>query len=125
MEEDPDAPRSPREPPVPGAAVAASLHPEGERKRAPHLDSEPGGQDRAKGHGHAAQRDLRAGFSAMLLRLPSGPPSARRARGDSRHGVSRPIAYVLEADIQSYFDAIVRSELMALVERRIGDGSLL
>ncbi len=36
-----------------------------------------------------------------------------------------PIAYVLEADIQSYFDAIVRSELMALVERRIGDGSLL
>jgi group II intron reverse transcriptase/maturase len=36
-----------------------------------------------------------------------------------------PMAYVLEADIQSYFDAIVRSELMALVERRIGDSSLL
>jgi RNA-directed DNA polymerase len=37
----------------------------------------------------------------------------------------RPIAYVLEADIQSYFDAIVRSQLMAFVERRIGDSSLL
>lgn len=36
-----------------------------------------------------------------------------------------PIAYVLEADIQGYFDAIVRSELMAFVERRIGDGSIL
>jgi group II intron reverse transcriptase/maturase len=33
-------------------------------------------------------------------------------------------AYVLEADIQSYFDRIVRSELMAFVERRIGDSSL-
>jgi RNA-directed DNA polymerase len=36
-----------------------------------------------------------------------------------------PIAYVLEADIQSYFDAIVRDQLMAFVERRIGDGSIL
>ena len=36
-----------------------------------------------------------------------------------------PIAYVLEADIQSYFDAIVRSQLMAFVERRIGDSSIL
>jgi len=32
---------------------------------------------------------------------------------------------VLEADIQGYFDAIVRSQLMGFVERRIGDGSLL
>jgi RNA-directed DNA polymerase len=36
-----------------------------------------------------------------------------------------PIAYVLEADIQSYFDAIVRSQLLAFVERRIGDRSIL
>jgi group II intron reverse transcriptase/maturase len=36
-----------------------------------------------------------------------------------------PVAYVLEADIQGYFDAIVREQLMELVERRIGDGSLL
>jgi group II intron reverse transcriptase/maturase len=36
-----------------------------------------------------------------------------------------PMAYVLEADIQGYFDAIVRSQLMAFVERRIGDSSLL
>jgi RNA-directed DNA polymerase len=36
-----------------------------------------------------------------------------------------PIAYVLEADIQSYFDAIVRDQLMAFVERRIGDRSIL
>jgi RNA-directed DNA polymerase len=36
-----------------------------------------------------------------------------------------PIAYVLEADIQSYFDAIVRSQLMAFIERRIGDRNIL
>jgi RNA-directed DNA polymerase len=36
-----------------------------------------------------------------------------------------PIAYVLEADIQGYFDAIVRDQLMAMIERRIGDGSIL
>jgi RNA-directed DNA polymerase len=36
-----------------------------------------------------------------------------------------PIAYVLEADIQTYFDAIVRDQLMAFVERRIGDRSIL
>jgi RNA-directed DNA polymerase len=36
-----------------------------------------------------------------------------------------PMAYVLEADIQGYFDNIVRSQLMAFVERRIGDGSIL
>ena len=35
------------------------------------------------------------------------------------------VAYVLEADICGYFDAIVRSQLMEFVERRIGDGSLL
>jgi group II intron reverse transcriptase/maturase len=32
---------------------------------------------------------------------------------------------VLEADICRYFDAIVREQLMELVEKRIGDGSLL
>ena len=36
-----------------------------------------------------------------------------------------PIAYVLEADIQGYFDAIVRDQLIAFVERRIGDTSIL
>jgi group II intron reverse transcriptase/maturase len=35
------------------------------------------------------------------------------------------MAYVLEADIQGYFDAIVRDQLMAFVERRIGDSSIL
>jgi RNA-directed DNA polymerase len=36
-----------------------------------------------------------------------------------------PMAYVLEADIQGYFDAIVREQLTAFVERRIGDSSIL
>ena len=36
-----------------------------------------------------------------------------------------PMAYVLEADIQGCFDAIVRSQLMAFVEKRIGDSNIL
>jgi group II intron reverse transcriptase/maturase len=38
---------------------------------------------------------------------------------------TRPISYVLEADIRSYFDTIVRSQLMEMIERRVGDGSIL
>jgi RNA-directed DNA polymerase len=37
----------------------------------------------------------------------------------------RPISYVLEADIASYFDSIVRSQLMEMIEERICDGSIL
>ncbi len=36
-----------------------------------------------------------------------------------------PISCVLELDIVSYFDSIVRQQLMEMVERRIGDGSIL
>lgn len=36
----------------------------------------------------------------------------------------RPIAYVLEADICGYFDAIVRERLMEMIERRVKDGSI-
>jgi group II intron reverse transcriptase/maturase len=34
-------------------------------------------------------------------------------------------AYVLEADIRGYFDAIVREQLMEMIEKRVRDGSML
>ena len=37
----------------------------------------------------------------------------------------RPIGYVLEADICGYFDAMVREKLMEMIERRVGDRSVL
>jgi group II intron reverse transcriptase/maturase len=37
----------------------------------------------------------------------------------------RPISYVLELDIKSYFDSIVRSHLMEMIGWRIGDASIL
>ena len=37
----------------------------------------------------------------------------------------RPVGYVLEADISAYFDTIVRSQLMELIEKRVRDGSIL
>jgi RNA-directed DNA polymerase len=36
-----------------------------------------------------------------------------------------PISCVLELDITSYFDTIVRGQLMEMIEKRIGDGSIL
>ena len=38
---------------------------------------------------------------------------------------TRPISTVLEADITGYFDAIVRSALIEMIEKRISDGALL
>jgi group II intron reverse transcriptase/maturase len=37
----------------------------------------------------------------------------------------RPTAYVLELDITSYFDSIVREQLMELIEKRVSDTSIL
>jgi RNA-directed DNA polymerase len=37
----------------------------------------------------------------------------------------QPMEYVLELDICSYFDSIVRKQLMEMVERRVSDGSIL
>ncbi|MBX9668334.1 MAG: group II intron reverse transcriptase/maturase [Candidatus Obscuribacterales bacterium] len=37
----------------------------------------------------------------------------------------RPVGWLLEADISGYFDAIVRSQLMEMIERRVKDGSIL
>jgi RNA-directed DNA polymerase len=37
----------------------------------------------------------------------------------------RPISCVLEADIRGYFDAIVRSQLVEMIERRVRDKSIL
>jgi group II intron reverse transcriptase/maturase len=37
----------------------------------------------------------------------------------------RPVSYVLEADICGYFDAMVREMLMEMIERRVGDRSML
>jgi group II intron reverse transcriptase/maturase len=37
----------------------------------------------------------------------------------------RPTEYVLELDISSYFDSMVRKQLMEMVERRVSDASIL
>lgn len=54
--------------------------------------------------------------------------------GRSQHGAldeirgvicRRRVSFVLEADIRKYFDSIVRSQLMELIERRVRDTSML
>jgi RNA-directed DNA polymerase len=38
---------------------------------------------------------------------------------------TRPTGWILEIDIRSYFDSIVRSALVEMIERRVNDGSVL
>jgi RNA-directed DNA polymerase len=38
---------------------------------------------------------------------------------------TRPISIVLEADISGYFDAIVREQLVEMIEKRVSDGAIL
>jgi len=38
---------------------------------------------------------------------------------------ARPTGWILELDIQAYFDSIVREQLMEMIERRVSDGSAL
>src|SRR6266481_7039618 len=38
---------------------------------------------------------------------------------------TRPIGWILEIDIRSYFDSIVRSALVGMIEKRVIDGSVL
>jgi group II intron reverse transcriptase/maturase len=52
-----------------------------------------------------------------------GPHHARAEVG--RVICTRPTGWVLEIDIRSYFDSIVRSALVAMIEKRVNDGSVL
>jgi len=38
---------------------------------------------------------------------------------------TRPTGWILELDIQTYFDSIVREQLMEMIEKRVSDGSVL
>ena len=38
---------------------------------------------------------------------------------------TRPTGWILELDIQAYFDSIVREQLMEMIEKRVSDGSVL
>jgi RNA-directed DNA polymerase len=54
----------------------------------------------------------------------------RRSQQDALDEIGRSIcrrsvSYVLEADIAGYFDAIVREQLMEMIEKRVSDGSIL
>jgi len=42
-----------------------------------------------------------------------------------RAACTRPIGWILEIDIRSYFDSIVRSALVEMIEKRVTDGSVL
>jgi hypothetical protein len=68
----------------------------------------------ARRHGNTRYRPARYGFD--------------RTSGTGRVGrilFREPISCVLELDISSYIDAIVRKLLMEMIERRISDSSIL
>jgi group II intron reverse transcriptase/maturase len=77
----------------------------------------------------AAVRLLNAIFETDFLNCSYGARPGRNAHQAldevDRLIFRRSITHVLELDIASYFDAIVRSALMDMIERRISDRSLL
>jgi len=49
-----------------------------------------------------------------------------QALGEVRRVIcTRPTGWILELDIQAYFDSIVREQLMEMIEKRVSDGSVL
>jgi hypothetical protein len=68
----------------------------------------------------------------VQLRRPTRPYGFRPGRGQhqaleevGRVLCTRPMGWVLEIDIRSYFDSIVRSALVEMIEKRVTDGSVL
>lgn len=67
-------------------------------------------------------------MSRIVCRVPTdfargGAPNRHWMRSAGLSAGNRP--YVLKLDIVSYFDTVVREQLMAMIERRVGDGSIL
>ena len=77
----------------------------------------------------AAVELLNAIFEQDFLNCSYGFRPGRSAHGAldevGRVICRRPTEYVLELDICSYFDSIVRKQLMEMVERRVSDASIL
>ena len=56
---------------VPGATVSPEVHTEGGRSPTPARGRSTRRQDRPKGRGHGAERDLRGGFPRVLVWVPT------------------------------------------------------
>jgi hypothetical protein len=67
----------------------------------------------------SARTASNASPAVELSRNPvQAPPKTREARG-------RPASWILEADIESFFDSIDRKMLMEMLQERVADTSLL
>src|SRR6266852_2552807 len=71
-----------------GPNHCVELHPQGKRETETDLDSRPRGQTRAEGDGRNTECHLRAGFSRLLLRVPTrtrGTPCIGRSGAGHLH----------------------------------------
>src|SRR5206468_9375402 len=64
---------------LPGETVAEGVHPESRRPATAARYRIAGRQDRSTGGRRGAQRHLRGGLSRLLLRIPAGARTSRRA----------------------------------------------
>src|SRR5215831_16118768 len=110
---------------VSGATVTTSAYPEAGRLSAPFSDRCPRGQDRPKGDGSGAERDLEEEFLGFSYGFR--PQHSQHDALDALVvGITRTkVNYILDADIRSFFDEVSQQWLVRFLEHRIGDRRII
>ena len=80
------------------------------------------GQGGAEGDCHGAGARLRAGLSSLLVRLPAGSLCSSSLTGLRTGFMSHGLRWVIDLDIEKYFDSISHSHLRSFLDRRVTDG---
>src|SRR6266478_4283631 len=84
-----------------------------------------GGQDRSTGRRVRSGGHLRGGFPRLFVWIPTGARSARCAGRSPRRIYRKQVNWVLDSDIQGFFDAMAHSWTIRFLEHRIADKRIL
>ena len=124
-EERPPVASAARDRQVSGTTAAPSLYPQGERETEANLDSSLEDQVVQKVVVDLINAIYEQDFLDCSYGFRPGR-SQHQALDEVRRVIcTRPTGWILELDIQSYFDKIVRGNLIEMVEKRVSDGSVL
>ena len=107
---------------IPGKTSAACLYRKSGRAEKTARCSGAGRQDRPALRGRGIERDLRSGLPGFFLRIPTGTkPASSAGRTGARNQWKKWVNWILDADLQSYFDTLQHEWLVKFLEHRIAD----